>query len=252
MNSAKKNKLEKLKNALHPISSKKVEVIYTAADNCLFYITPSEISFDAANNQQFNGEEELNINKEYIITAEEFQDIYLKSVSQDMNDLCNTVNSQVNHIQNHVDNQLLQLDADMNTIQSSLIETVKQICKRYKKAVTEKFNTNTDINLDPLLELKGKVEDMQTTGLETVKTLINLIRNNETYTEENKSEVYKNLDKVQKYSESIDEIKRLSNNSFSELVANYSSDKGELTDKIDELNRELLREFEMRFNDEEY
>lgn len=141
MNSASKNsaskanKLEKLKNALHPITSKKIEVVYTAADNCLFYISPSVDSVTPKKNNNFNGEyEEVVQNKEYIITADEFQEIYLKSVANEIQDLSNNVNAQVNHMNNHRDNQLIDLESDMLFVENKLIDTVKLLCKKYKEA----------------------------------------------------------------------------------------------------------------------
>jgi hypothetical protein len=187
---AKQDKFEKLKNALHPISKKKVEVIYTAADNCLFYITDKQAIMPVERS-------EIAQSAEYFVTADEFQKIYLKSIESDMKNLKGNVDAQVRHIENHILNQNIEIDRDMTILQNFLIESVKKMVETYKAAIKKRYQTNININLEDLLDLQADLGSMEKNGKSLMDNLTKLIKDSDEFTEENKQKVQDQLTEIQ-------------------------------------------------------
>jgi hypothetical protein len=185
---AKQDKLEKLKNALHPISKKKVEVIYTATDNCLFYITDKQAIMPVERS-------EIVQSAEYFVTADEFQKIYLKSIESDMKNLKGNVDAQVRHIENHILNQNIEIDRDMTILQNFLIESVKKMVETYKAAIKKRYQTN--INLEDLLDLQADLGSMEKNGKSLMDNLTKMIKDSDEFTEENKQKVQDQLTEIQ-------------------------------------------------------
>jgi hypothetical protein len=187
---AKQDKLEKLKNALHPISKKKVEVIYTATDNCLFYITDKQAIMPVERS-------EIVQSAEYFVTADEFQKIYLKSIESDMKNLKGNVDAQVRHIENHILNQNIEIDRDMTILQNFLIESVKKMVETYKAAIKKRYQTNININLEDLLDLQADLGSMEKNGKSLMDNLTKMIKDSDEFTEENKQKVQDQLTEIQ-------------------------------------------------------
>lgn len=186
----KQDKFEKLKNALHPISKKKVEVIYTAADNCLFYITDKQSPTPVDHT-------EIVQSAEYFVTADELQKVYLKSIESDMKHLKGNVDAQVRHIENHILNQNIEIDKDMTILQNFLIESVKKMVETYKAAIKKRHQTNININLEDLLDLQADLGSMEKNGKSLMDNLVKMIRDSEEFTEENKQYVQDQLTEIQ-------------------------------------------------------
>ena len=65
------DRLEKLKQVLHPISEKKVQMICTATNNPLFFISST--------NQNPHDPSQLEEPTSHFVSAEEFRYVYLKN-----------------------------------------------------------------------------------------------------------------------------------------------------------------------------
>lgn len=75
---------------------------------------------------------------------------------------------------------------------------------------------------------------------------------NDNYLEENKQLVLDNVSKIQNYSEKIDEIKKLSDNNFSDLVPNYILSESNRDYRIEEIKTNLYSFFESMFSSDQF
>ena len=62
---------------------------------------------------------------------------------------------------------------------------------------------------------------------------------NDNYLDENKQQVLDNVLKIQNYREKIDEIKKLSDNTFTELVPNYVLSEEDREGRIEDVRNSL-------------
>jgi len=100
--------------------------------------------------------------------------------------------------------------------------------------------------------MKASVDEMQADGKNLIEELSDLIYNEENFEDENKQKVIDNVLKVQNYSEKIDEIKKLSENSFDDLVPNYVMSEQDRNLRAGEIRSSLISMFEDKFSQDEF
>lgn len=237
---ATEDPMDKQRKALHPLADKKIQQLFTATNNPLFFISstapPKDLEKMASAPQSF-------------VNADEFKHVYLKNIQNEMEILQEVINGQMRHIDNRINHDMISLDSDMFKIETVLVDFVKNLTAKYKEALKTKYMSAQNINLIPLQKLKGKVDEMNTVGDEMIKKLSDLLTQTTEFTEETKTEISDMLVKCQDYNENIFQIKKVSSNIlYNDQVGEYVLQQDPLIENLTLTRNGMQDVFEQNFS----
>lgn len=235
---------ELLKQALHPVGEKRIQLMSTATNNPLFFISNAELPK--------NPEEMINF-QSCFVSAEEQRYVYQKDLAKEISETNNTANGQIRHIENCFLEQSIAMESDMKRIENYLVEFIKKLVERYKEGIRAKLKEANEVNLKPMFDLRGRITEMQTEGVDLIKTLTGSLFPNTVLNEEKKVQIQQDLNKVQKYYEDIKRIKNIAINfSFDQLVVNWGLTENDLKQALSTTRNDIHDSFEKTFSNMDF
>jgi len=69
------------------------------------------------------------------VAVDDFRNVYLKGLLNEIYDLANHVDGQIRHIENHKAEQTISIEHDMLRIENVLVDAIRNLMIRYKDAV---------------------------------------------------------------------------------------------------------------------
>ena len=141
----------KMQNILCSLHHKKIQLMCIAPGCRHFFVCTECLS-----REKHHSMEHL----EHFVSIDDFKQNFLRKMNTELNQMAESVNWQKNHIQNHVDNTLITIEADFQKIEKTLVNYVKQQVTIHKKTVLNKFQDQNRINMKALDEISAQLDFM--------------------------------------------------------------------------------------------
>ena len=188
-----------------------------------------------------------------LVSMDDFKQVYLKQLLNDLNLTKQSFDNQINHIENHKADQLIEINHDMLRIENVLFDSIKKFMAKYKEAVVNKYEEALNTNLVPMMNLRHQLSNMRVDGEKDVEELCTLLNKETNFDDETTPKIQDLIGKCQNYNEILEKIKSFTCNvGYDDITANYSLTEETLKTNLTEARNSMNDVFAKNFSTEEF